>query len=70
MATECVETQEWIEEEVWKPVDEWVEKTQEKCKKRRWYDPRRWLLLACHYPGESRRLACRGCQQVGRQDGL
>src|SRR5512139_285413 len=43
MATECTETQEWIEEEIWKPVDEWVEKTEEKCKKRPWYDPRRWL---------------------------
>lgn len=43
MAIECVEQQEWIEEEISKPVDEWVEKTEEKCKKRHWYDPRRWL---------------------------
>ncbi|KAF0192790.1 MAG: hypothetical protein FD165_560 [Gammaproteobacteria bacterium] len=43
MAIECVETQEWIEEEISKPVEEWVEKTEEKCKKRKWYDPRRWL---------------------------
>lgn len=43
MAIECVEQQEWIEEEISKPVDEWVEKTEKKCKKRHWYDPRRWL---------------------------
>lgn len=43
MAIECIEQQEWIEEEVYKPVDQWVEKTEEKCKKRHWYDPRRWL---------------------------
>lgn len=43
MATECVETQEWIEEEVSKPVEEWVEKTEEKCKKRPWWHPLRWL---------------------------
>src|SRR5262245_30391227 len=47
MATECIEQQEWIEEEISKPVDQWVEKTEEKCKKRPWYDPRRrlcWLV--------------------------
>lgn len=43
MAVECIETQEWIEEEISKPVEEWVEKTEQKCKKRKWYDPRRWL---------------------------
>lgn len=43
MAVECVEVQEWIEEEISKPVDQWVEKTEQKCKKRPWYDPRRWL---------------------------
>lgn len=43
MAIECVETQEWIEEEISKPVEEWVEQTEQKCKKRPWYDPRRWL---------------------------
>ena len=43
MAIDCIETQEWIEEEISKPVDQWAEKTVEKCKKRKWYDPRRWL---------------------------
>ncbi|HEY8204069.1 MAG TPA: hypothetical protein VIF81_05020 [Pyrinomonadaceae bacterium] len=43
MAIECVEQQEWIEEEISKPVDTWVEDTQKKCKKRHWYDPRSWF---------------------------
>lgn len=43
MAIECTETQEWIEEEVWGPVEEWVEKTQKKCKDYGWYDPRGWF---------------------------
>jgi hypothetical protein len=43
MAIECVETQEWIEEEVWKPFDEWVETQQKKCKNYPWYDPRGWV---------------------------
>jgi hypothetical protein len=43
MFTQCIEVQEWIEEEISKPIEEWVEKTEEKCKKRPWYDPRRWL---------------------------
>lgn len=43
MAVECTEVQEWIEEEVSKPVEQWVEKTEEKCKKRPWWHPLRWL---------------------------
>lgn len=43
MAIECVETQEWIEEEVSKPVEQWVEKTEQKCKKRPWWHPLKWL---------------------------
>ncbi len=43
MAIECVETQEWIEEKISKPVEEWVKKTEEKCKKRPWWHPLRWL---------------------------
>lgn len=43
MAIECVEQQEWIEEEISKPVEQWVEKTEEKCKKRPWWHPLRWL---------------------------
>lgn len=40
MATECIETQEWIEEEVTKPVEEWVERREEKCKNWPW--PLNW----------------------------
>jgi hypothetical protein len=43
MATECVEQQEWIEENISKPVDQWVDKTEKKCKQRHWYDPRGWF---------------------------
>lgn len=43
MAKVCREYKEWVEEKVEKRIDEWVEKTEEKCKKRKWYDPRRWV---------------------------
>ena len=43
MAIECVETQEWIEEEISKRVEEWVERTEEKCKKRSKWNPLRWV---------------------------
>lgn len=43
MAKVCKEYKKWVEEKIEKPVDDWVEKTEKKCKKRKWYDPRRWL---------------------------
>lgn len=43
MAAVCKDYKKWVEEQVEKPVEEWVEKTEQKCKKRKWYDPRRWL---------------------------
>ena len=43
MAIECVETQEWIEEEISQPVEVWENQQKEKCKKRKWYDPRSWF---------------------------
>lgn len=43
MAMVCTTVTEWIETKVSKPVEDWVERTEEKCKKRPWYDPRRWL---------------------------
>jgi hypothetical protein len=43
MAVHCVEVQEWVEEEVTRPVEEWVEKTEKRCKKYAWYDPRGWV---------------------------
>lgn len=39
----CREIQETIEEKVWKPVDEWVEKTEQRCKEYDWWDPRGWV---------------------------
>ncbi len=43
MAKVCREYKKWVEEKVEKPIEEWVKKTEEKCKKRKWYDPRRWI---------------------------
>lgn len=43
MAKICTEYKKWVEEKVEKRIDEWVKKTEEKCKKRKWYDPRRWI---------------------------
>jgi len=43
MAQVCREVTEWIEEEVVKPVEEWVKRTEEKCKKRPWWHPLRWF---------------------------
>ena len=43
MGKKCEEIKEWIEEKVSKPVEKWEEKRVEKCKKRKWYDPRGWF---------------------------
>jgi hypothetical protein len=43
MAKVCTQITEWIEEKVSRPVTEWVEERERKCKKLKWYDPRRWL---------------------------
>lgn len=43
MPIQCTEVQEWVEEEVLKPVEEWVEQAEEKCKKRPWWDPLGWI---------------------------
>lgn len=39
----CTEIQEWVEEEVSKPVEEWEERQEKKCKEYPWYDPRGWV---------------------------
>ena len=43
MGKKCEEINEWVEEEISKPIEEWEERREEKCKKRKWYDPRRWF---------------------------
>lgn len=43
MANRCAETLEWIKVEISTPVDQWVERTARQCRRRAWYDPRRWL---------------------------
>jgi hypothetical protein len=39
----CTRITDWIEEKVSRPVSQWVERQEKKCKKLKWYDPRRWL---------------------------
>jgi hypothetical protein len=43
MATICKDVQERIEKKVWKPVDDWVKRTENKCKKKPWWNPIRWF---------------------------
>jgi hypothetical protein len=43
MATVCTRVTEWVESEVSRPIEEWEERQERKCKRRKWYDPRRWL---------------------------
>ena len=43
MAMVCTQVTEWIENEISKPVEDWEESTEKKCKKRKWYDPRGWF---------------------------
>lgn len=43
MALECTQIQEWVEENVSKPVEEWEERQEQKCKDYPWYDPRGWV---------------------------
>lgn len=43
MALVCTEITEWIEEEISKPVEEWEERQEKKCKNYPWYDPRGWF---------------------------
>jgi len=39
----CTKVNEWVEEEVSKPVEEWEEHQEKKCKEYAWYDPRGWV---------------------------
>jgi hypothetical protein len=43
MARFCTEVTEWITEEISKPIEDWVETTEKKCKKRSRWNPLRWL---------------------------
>ena len=43
MAKVCKNYKKWVQEKIEKPIDDWVEEKEKKCKKRKWYDPRRWL---------------------------
>jgi hypothetical protein len=41
--TICRETKKWVEEEVEQPIERWVERSERRCKKYKWYDPRGWF---------------------------
>jgi len=43
MAMVCTDIQEWIEEDISKPVEEWEKRQEKKCKEYPWYDPRGWF---------------------------
>jgi hypothetical protein len=43
MALVCTQIQEWVEEQVSKPIEEWEEQQEKKCKDYPWYDPRGWV---------------------------
>ncbi|MCS6318350.1 MAG: hypothetical protein H8K05_11395 [Nitrospira sp.] len=43
MATICKDVQEWVEEQVWKPVDDWVERTEKRCEEYDWWNPIGWF---------------------------
>jgi hypothetical protein len=43
MALTCTQVNEWVEEEVSRPVEEWEERQEKKCKDYPWYDPRGWV---------------------------
>jgi hypothetical protein len=39
----CENFKKQVEEKVEKPIDEWIEKREEKCKKGKWYNPATWI---------------------------
>ncbi|WP_310530306.1 hypothetical protein [Nocardioides sp.] len=43
MALVCTQIDEWIEEQVSKPIEVWENQQREKCKDYPWYDPRGWV---------------------------
>lgn len=43
MPITCKEIQETIEDKVWKEVDDWIEKTEEKCEEYDWWNPVGWF---------------------------
>jgi hypothetical protein len=49
MALVCTEITEWIEEEISKPIEEWEERQEKKCKDYPWYDPRGWVCWIVTY---------------------
>jgi hypothetical protein len=45
----CTTTTEWIREEISKPIEEWEQRQEKKCKDYPWYDPRGWVCWFVTY---------------------
>ena len=43
MVTRCKQIQDWVETEVWDPVDDWVKSTEQRCKDYGWWNPLGWF---------------------------
>lgn len=43
MATICKDIQETFETEVWEPIDDWVQRTEERCEEYDWWNPVGWF---------------------------
>ena len=43
MATICKTYQDRIEQEVWDPIDAWIEKTERRCREYDWWNPIGWV---------------------------
>jgi hypothetical protein len=43
MPTICKEVQDWVEEQIEKPIDDWITKTEEQCSEYDWWNPAGWF---------------------------
>lgn len=43
MATVCKDVWDWIEQEIQQPIEQWVQRQEQKCKNYPWWDPRGWF---------------------------
>ena len=50
MATICKTYQGRIEQEVWEPIDAWIEKTERRCREYDWWNPIGWVHTTFHEP--------------------
>lgn len=43
MAVRCRQVQDWVEETFWQSIERWESRTEKRCRKYAWYDPRGWF---------------------------